>query len=117
VTNAADSGVAEAIRRVVEGGEGPEITRRQRRQHPQRRGVILMSMPMTVIKRSLRRPLEGASLRVGDSVRSDNPKKYVTLRLDSDVVEHYRASGPGWQTRINDDLRQAAHLPRRDKRV
>jgi uncharacterized protein (DUF4415 family) len=72
-------------------------------------------MAMTVIKRSLRRPLEGES--VGDSVRPDSPKKYVTLRLDSDVVEHYRASGPGWQTRINDDLRQAAHLPRRDKRV
>jgi uncharacterized protein (DUF4415 family) len=31
-------------------------------------------------------------------------KEQVTLRLDRDVVESYRAGGPGWQTRINDDL-------------
>jgi uncharacterized protein (DUF4415 family) len=23
------------------------------------------------------------------------------VRLDPDVVEHFRATGPGWQTRIN----------------
>jgi uncharacterized protein (DUF4415 family) len=69
------------------------------------------------LKRSLKRPLERASRRVGDSVRSDNPKKQVTLRLDSDVVGHYRWSGPGWQRRITDDLRRAAHLPTRDRRV
>ena len=32
----------------------------------------------------------------------------VSLRLDPDVVEHFRATGRGWQTRINDTLRQAA---------
>jgi uncharacterized protein (DUF4415 family) len=69
------------------------------------------------LKRSLRRPLERASRRVGDPARSDSLKQNVTLRLDPDVVEHYRASGPGWQTRINDILRAAAHLPRRDKRA
>jgi uncharacterized protein (DUF4415 family) len=31
-------------------------------------------------------------------------KERVTLRLNREVVENYRASGPGWQTRINDDL-------------
>ena len=31
-------------------------------------------------------------------------KERVTLRLDREVVESYRAGGPGWQTRINDDL-------------
>lgn len=31
-------------------------------------------------------------------------KERVTLRLDPDVVASYRAGGPGWQTRINDDL-------------
>ncbi|HEX6858765.1 MAG TPA: BrnA antitoxin family protein [Caulobacteraceae bacterium] len=35
------------------------------------------------------------------------PKKQVTLRLDHDVVERFRASGPGWQSRINDILRKA----------
>jgi uncharacterized protein (DUF4415 family) len=34
-------------------------------------------------------------------------KKQVTLRLDKDVVERFRATGPGWQVRINDALRKA----------
>ncbi|QPC86891.1 hypothetical protein GA830_09190 [Mesorhizobium sp. NBSH29] len=41
---------------------------------------------------------------------TDNPKKQVTLRLDSDVVARFRADGPGWQSRINDVLRKAAGL-------
>jgi uncharacterized protein (DUF4415 family) len=41
---------------------------------------------------------------------ADNPKKQVTLRLDADIVERYRASGKGWQSRINEDLRKAAGL-------
>lgn len=38
---------------------------------------------------------------------SENPKKQVTLRLDPDVVEKFRASGKGWQSRINAELRKA----------
>ena len=33
-------------------------------------------------------------------------KKRVTLRLDRDVLEHFRASGPGWQRGLNDALRK-----------
>lgn len=32
-------------------------------------------------------------------------KTQVTLRLDVDVVDKFRASGEGWQTRINDALK------------
>jgi uncharacterized protein (DUF4415 family) len=32
------------------------------------------------------------------------PKIRVAVRLDPDVVDHFRATGPGWQTRINDAL-------------
>jgi uncharacterized protein (DUF4415 family) len=35
----------------------------------------------------------------------ENPKQPVKLRLDSDVVMALRATGPGWQTRINEMLR------------
>jgi uncharacterized protein (DUF4415 family) len=35
----------------------------------------------------------------------------VTLRLDRDVVEAFKARGPGWQTRMNDELR-ASVAPR-----
>jgi len=34
-------------------------------------------------------------------------KKQVTLRLDKDVVERFRATGAGWQRRMNDALRKA----------
>lgn len=37
-------------------------------------------------------------------------KQQVTLRLDPDVVERFRADGPGWQGRINEALRRAVGL-------
>jgi uncharacterized protein (DUF4415 family) len=40
----------------------------------------------------------------------DHPKDQVTLRLDHDILERFRAEGVGWQSRINDALRR--HLDR-----
>ncbi|WP_066769463.1 BrnA antitoxin family protein [Sphingobium sp. CCH11-B1] len=34
-------------------------------------------------------------------------KEQVTLRLDADVLAKFRATGKGWQTRVNDVLRDA----------
>ena len=34
-------------------------------------------------------------------------KEQVTLRIDQDVLEHFRDSGPDWQDRINEALRKA----------
>lgn len=34
----------------------------------------------------------------------------VSIRLSADVVEHYKATGPGWQSRIDETLRKAAKL-------
>jgi uncharacterized protein (DUF4415 family) len=39
-------------------------------------------------------------------------KQQISLRLDRDIVEHFRRRGLGWQRRINDTLRKAARLPR-----
>ena len=36
-----------------------------------------------------------------------------TLRMDADVLEAYRREGRGWQTRINEVLRQ--HMPQRPR--
>ena len=33
-------------------------------------------------------------------------KEQVTLRLDRDILSHYRAMGKKWQARINRDLRR-----------
>ena len=40
--------------------------------------------------------------------KSPSPKQQVTLRLDRDVLDRFRAGGAGWQSRINEALRQAA---------
>ena len=34
-------------------------------------------------------------------------KERITIRLDADIAAHLRAGGPGWQTRLNDMLRDA----------
>ncbi len=39
--------------------------------------------------------------------RIANPKEQVTLRLSPEVLAHFRASGKGWQTRIDEALKQA----------
>ena len=39
------------------------------------------------------------------------PKQAVSLRLDPEVVAHFRRSGSGWQSRINAALRKVAKLP------
>jgi uncharacterized protein (DUF4415 family) len=63
---------------------------------------------------------ERAEIRDGERVirparavgrpRKAAPKEAVSIRLDPDVLAHFRASGPGWQSRINAALRKAAGL-------
>jgi uncharacterized protein (DUF4415 family) len=37
-------------------------------------------------------------------------KHLVSLRLDDEVIEHFRSGGRGWQTRMNEALRKAAGI-------
>jgi uncharacterized protein (DUF4415 family) len=46
-------------------------------------------------------------VRKGGRPSKPDAKVSVTLRLDRDIVERFKASGAGWQTRINAALRQA----------
>ena len=48
--------------------------------------------------------------------KSPNPKQHVNMRLDRDVLAHFRAGGPGWQSRINAALRKVAKLDPPNKR-
>lgn len=51
----------------------------------------------------------------GQRGRQKSPtKERVALRLNSEIVDHFRAGGPGWQTRINDAL--AALVRKSDER-
>jgi uncharacterized protein (DUF4415 family) len=52
----------------------------------------------------------GKLIRRGRPPSSDT-KQPVSLRLDPDVLAHFRRSGRGWQSRINAVLRKAAKLP------
>lgn len=39
--------------------------------------------------------------------RPPSGKVVVSLRLDPDIISAFRATGPGWQARINEALRKA----------
>lgn len=48
--------------------------------------------------------LARAVVNRGGRPRSPNPRKLITLRLPADVIERWRATGPGWQTRMAERL-------------
>jgi uncharacterized protein (DUF4415 family) len=48
----------------------------------------------------------GRPLRRGRP-KAASTKQQVTLRLDRDVLERFRQTGEGWQSRINEALRKA----------
>ena len=37
----------------------------------------------------------------------ETPRQQISLRLDPDVIEKFKATGKGWQSRINDVLKAA----------
>ncbi|MFZ2124042.1 MAG: BrnA antitoxin family protein [Rhodoferax sp.] len=55
---------------------------------------------------------EPSDLELGLMRRPGRPmgsgtKRQITLRLDADLIDTFKASGDGWQTRINAVLRDA----------
>ena len=44
---------------------------------------------------------------------SESPKQAISIRLDGDVIEHFKKGGPGWQSRVNAALRKQAKLGRK----
>lgn len=44
----------------------------------------------------------------GGRPRSSNPRKLISIRLPEEVIERWRATGPGWQTRMADRLTKLA---------
>jgi uncharacterized protein (DUF4415 family) len=48
--------------------------------------------------------LSRASLNKGGRPVSANPRKPISLRLPAEVIERWRATGPGWQTRMAERL-------------
>ena len=48
--------------------------------------------------------LARATLRKGGRPKSVNPRQMISLRLPPDVIERWKATGPGWQTRMAEKL-------------
>ncbi|MEX0953987.1 MAG: BrnA antitoxin family protein [Rhizobiaceae bacterium] len=41
---------------------------------------------------------------------AQNPKEHISLRVDAEVLARFRATGRGWQSRMNAALRKAVGL-------
>jgi uncharacterized protein (DUF4415 family) len=54
------------------------------------------------------RPATGTLTKRGRPPVGDAPKQQVTLRLPRQVIEHFKAGGAGWQTRISEVLERHA---------
>ena len=48
--------------------------------------------------------LERAVVKKGGRPRSANPRQLISLRLPPDVIARWKATGPGWQTRMAERL-------------
>jgi len=67
-----------------------------------------------IINRGIRADPDAPEATAADLARARKPgrppaahtKMQLTVRYDRDVVEAFKAGGPGWQTRMNDVLRQ-----------
>lgn len=62
--------------------------------------VTVDAVEQALAERRERRALRG--------VQVAPTKKPLSLRIDGDVLERWRASGRGWQSRMNEALRAAA---------
>ena len=48
--------------------------------------------------------LKRATVKKGGRPRSVNPRQLISLRLPPEVVARWKATGPGWQTRMAERL-------------
>ncbi len=48
--------------------------------------------------------LARGKINKGGRPRSANPRKLISIRLPESVIERWRATGPGWQTRMAERL-------------
>jgi len=48
--------------------------------------------------------LARATVKKAGRPRSPNPRVLISIRLPADVIARWKATGPGWQTRMADRL-------------
>jgi uncharacterized protein (DUF4415 family) len=62
------------------------------------------------------RPAQGTLTRPRGRPRKADAKVHIHIRLSPQVLGHFRGMGPGWQTRIDEVLRNWVKRHRRDTR-
>jgi uncharacterized protein (DUF4415 family) len=67
--------------------------------------LTVSSRKTTMIHRMQHMREAVANRRAGRPAGSGK-KEQVAIRFDKDVLSSFRAAGPGWQTRMNDALRE-----------
>ena len=81
-------------KKIVFDADNPEWT-----EETWRRARPASDLPLEVLKAFPKTKVRGPQR---------TPKKVpVSLRLSPEVVEHFKSSGAGWQTRIDETLRKA----------
>jgi uncharacterized protein (DUF4415 family) len=89
-----DEEEAEIQKQIASDPDAPELTDEQ------------LARPMTFAEAH---PELSDALKksLGGRPRLERPKKAVNIRLDQEVIEKFKATGRGWQSRINDALKAA----------
>jgi uncharacterized protein (DUF4415 family) len=97
----------------IDDPDNPELTRE----------MIRRMRPMRENPERLKRMLEAsANLRERmkhepDRSKLGNPGVQVTLRFDEDVLNSFKEDGPGWQERINGELKKVVkRVPRKRRK-
>ena len=68
------------------------------------------------IGRLVLREAQGTFTKRGRPPQGSGPKVQQSLRLSPEVLEHFRATGPGWQARIDEVLRRHVTMARQIRR-
>jgi uncharacterized protein (DUF4415 family) len=94
---------------VVEPSATPAPAAAQPAEHPDLAATVAALVAESLKK--LGRPAEEPKAEAQKATKTDNPlfkvkKVRITTRIDADVLEAFKATGDGWQTKINDVLRQ-----------
>jgi len=83
----------------VDGEDAPRLTKRALATGTWRIGnEIAPREEVAAVVRSRGRPAGSGT------------KASITIRLDVDVISAFKADGPGWQSRVNETLRQSLKL-------
>jgi len=70
------------------------------------------ALPWTDAQLEAARPFMRIGARPVGRPPVETPRPKVTVRMDAAVLAHLRASGKGWQTRMNAVLREAVEAGR-----